>query len=114
MQPVLQQLGRGVVRLWICLGGRMTQEIVEVLRNRPQRDGWMLAMSDKERGALRIIRCPFPLLYCIMARSIANTIDECYSSLRQAGECSVCTMENNQWKTLQLRRIVIDSINDGQ
>ena len=30
MQPVLQQLGRGVVRLWMCLGGRMTQKIVQV------------------------------------------------------------------------------------
>ena len=73
----------------------------------------MLAMSNKERGALRI-RCPFALLYCIVARSIANTVDECYSSLRQASEHSMCTMENDQWRTLQFRSIVIDSISDRQ
>lgn len=84
------------------------------LRTRPQRDEWTLAMSDREQGALRIIRCPFALLCCIVARSIANTVDECYSSLRQADECLVCTKENGQWKALRLRSIVIDSIGDGQ
>ena len=80
----------------------------------PQPDEWVLAISNTERGTLRVIRGSFSLLYCILARAITNHYSDSISSLlRQAGDCLVCEREL-PWETSQLQSLIIDSTIDGQ
>ena len=49
-----------------------------------------------------------------MARSVCGPLDECSSSLNHASDCLVCKKNGNQWETMQLRSLIIDSMVDGQ
>ena len=86
-------------------------EVSGRLRSPLQRDEWILAI-ETDPGTMRVFRCPFGLLYSILARSICGT--ESSTSLHQAGDCLVCKKAGNEWETMQLQNLVIDSMVDGQ
>ena len=72
------------------------------LRSPIQRDEWILAIVNKGQGTMRVFRCPFGLLYSILARSVCGPVGDSDTSLHQAGDCLVCKKAGNEWETMQL------------
>ena len=89
-------------------------EVSGGLRSPIRRDEWILAIANTEQGTMRVFRCPFGLLYSILARSTGGGMDDSHTSLHQASDCLVCKKAGNKWETMQLQSLVIDSMVDGQ
>ena len=85
-------------------------EVSGRLRSPLQRNEWILAISS-DPVTMRVFRCPFGLLYSILARSICGSD---LISLHQAGDCLVCRKAGYGWEIMQLQNLVIDSMVDGQ
>lgn len=80
----------------------------------PKPDEWVLAISNTEAGTLRLIRGTFSLLYCILARAVANEYGGTFSSLlRQAGDCLMCE-RGLPWENSQLQSLIIDCTINGR
>ena len=89
-------------------------EVSGGLRSPLKRDEWILVIVNTEQGTMRVLRCPFGLLYSILARSICDPHRESDTSLHQANDCLVCKKAGNEWETMQLQSLVIDSMVDGR